>query len=85
MTVHLSLDLNIRIVGYKFHFNLYDKPDTFPASIVRIPYLSSNMPSKIFYASIAAEVLHIGRSCTNSKTFGDISYTLIKRMECEIG
>ena len=74
------LDLNIRIVSNKFHLNLYDKRDTFPFSVVRMSYLLSNIPSKIFCASIAAEALRIDRSCTDSKTFGDISSTLITHL-----
>ena len=58
------LDLTIRISGNKFHLNLYD---TFPISIVLMPYLSRNMLIKISYASIAAEFQLI-----DSKMFGEL-------------
>ena len=35
-----------------------------PFSIIRMPDLSSNMPSKIFYASLGDESLRIVRSTT---------------------
>ena len=46
------LDLGITILDGKFILGLYDKSVPFPFSIARIPYMSSNMPSKIFYASL---------------------------------
>ena len=41
------LDLNIKIKGGKCHFGLFDKRDSFPFSIVRMPDKSSNVPSSI--------------------------------------
>ena len=55
--------------GRSFETSLYDKRDSFPFSIVRMPYKSSNIPSKIFNASIGAEVLRIGRASTTSLSF----------------
>ena len=39
-----------------------DKRDSFPFSIVKMPYLCSNILWKIFYASIGAEILRIVRT-----------------------
>ena len=61
------LDLSISIKGRSFVTSLYDKRDNFPFSIVRMPYKSSNIPSKIFYSSIGAEILRIGRASTTLK------------------
>ena len=63
------LDLCISIKGRSFETSLYDKRDSFPFSIVRMPYKSSNIPSKIFNASIGAEILRIGRASTTSLSF----------------
>ena len=45
------LDLKIEIREEKFLISLYDKRDNFPFSIVRMPYLDSNIPSRIFYSA----------------------------------
>lgn len=42
---------------------LHCKRDPFPFSIVRTPYLFCNMPSKIFYAALRAEIPRISRTC----------------------
>ena len=39
------LDLDIKIKDWKFQFGLFDKRDSFPFSIVRMPDKSSNLPS----------------------------------------
>ena len=59
------LDLDISIVNKQFKTKLYDKRDNFSFSIVRLPFLSSNMPSKMFYSSLGAEFLRICRATSN--------------------
>ena len=63
------LDLSINITDGKFEFGLYDKRDSFPFSIVRMPHKSSNVPSKIVYSSIGAECLRIARASHNIEAF----------------
>ena len=41
------LDLNTKVKDAKFHFGLFDKRDSFPFSIVRMPEKSRNVPSSI--------------------------------------
>ena len=60
------LDADIKIV-YKVFFDLCDK--SFSFSIVRTPYLCSNMPSKIFYASLRAKILRTGRTTAEREKF----------------
>ena len=43
------LDIEIKIEHGRFVYYLYDKRDNFDFSIVRFPFKSSNMPSKMFY------------------------------------
>ena len=74
------LDLDIKVQGNKFSLGLYDKRDSFPFSIVRMPYSSSNMPSKIFYSSIGAEILRIGRTTNSTFKFQLSSHNIIQRM-----
>ena len=74
------LDLSISIKGRSFVTSLYDRRDNFPFSIVRMPYKSSNIPSKIFYSSIGAEILRIGRASTTSEAFTKSAKEVIQRM-----
>ena len=59
---------------------LYDKRDNFPFSIVRMPYVGSNMPSKVFYSSLGAEILRIGRATNKCDSFKISSKKLVGRM-----
>ena len=56
------------------------KRDSFPFSIVRMSYMSSNMPSKIFSATLGAEVLSIARTTTESENFNRSYAKKISRM-----
>ena len=55
------LEIETNIVDGIFVYKLYDKRDSFPFSIVKMPYLSSNIPYNIFYNTILSEVLRIAR------------------------
>ena len=46
------LELNIMIKDDIFVYKLYDKRDTFPFSIVRMPNLLSNISTNIFYVAV---------------------------------
>ena len=46
----------------KFTTKLFDKRDGFSSNINRMPYLDSNLPSKIFYSSFGSELLHTIRT-----------------------
>ena len=59
---------------------LLDKRETFKFSVVRMPYKRSNIPHKMFYANIGAEVLRICRATSNYVFFLDYSRKLITRM-----
>ena len=59
------LDLDIKIKNHKFQIDLFDKRDSFPFSIVRMPEKSRNIPSNIAYMSIGADCLRIARACNN--------------------
>ena len=74
------LDLDIKIKDRKFHFGLFDKRDSFPFSIFRIPDKSSNIPSSIVYSAIGAESLRIARASTNLESFSTAIKSLITRM-----
>ena len=56
------LELDITIVDGIFVYKLFDKRDTFPFFIVRMPDLSGNLPEHVFYGSISSELLRIARA-----------------------
>ena len=61
------LDLDIKIVDGVFQYKLYDKRKALRVNqkelhIVRFPFLSSNMPNKMVYSTISAEILRICRA-----------------------
>ena len=74
------LHLDIRVEEGQFVYKLYDKRDAFPFSIVRMPYLSSNIPKKIFYSALVGEFLRIARATLQISDFEPKAIDLIKRM-----
>ena len=74
------LDLNISKMNGKLQYRLYDKRDSFPFSIVRLPFLCSNIPSTMFYASLGAEVLRIGRVSSSMKVFLEAVQPVVHRV-----
>ena len=74
------LDLLITIKNNKFCIQLFDKRDEFPFCIVRMPYLSSNIPSKMFYSAFGAEILRAARTTSSATVFLNSSKTLVTRL-----
>ena len=52
----LFLDLDIQILDKKSTFCLYDKRNSFPFSIVQMPFLSSIVLFKTVHASLRAKI-----------------------------
>ena len=75
------LDLDITIEDGIFVYKLFDKRDAFPFFIVRMPNLSSNIPSFIFYGSIFSEILRIARCTLRFSDFEPRVFELIERMK----
>ena len=73
------LDLNLKNRNGHVEVKLYDKRDNFPFSIVRLPFSTSNIPSAIFYNSVGAEILRIGRVSSNLENFTIAGKELLKR------
>ena len=55
------LDLSLKVKDGDIETSMFDKRDKFPFAIVRLPYLISNIPKKMFYSAIGAEFLRICR------------------------
>ena len=71
------MDLNIKIKDGKFHFALFDKRDSFPCTIVRIPDKSGNVPSSIVYSAIDTQSLRIARASNDPESFSTAVKPLI--------
>ena len=74
----LNLDITIR--EGLFVYKLFDKRDAFPFSIVRMPYVSSNIPESIFYSAMVGEFLRIARSTLLFDDFLPKTRELIHRL-----
>ena len=77
------LDLSIEINERKFSTHIYDKRDSFPFYITRMPYKDSNIPSRMFYGCIGSEVLRIARATTDNNKFIEHTNNLLKRMNSQ--
>ena len=75
------LDLDINIVDGKFIHKLFDKRNDFHFPIVRFPYRESNLPSKMFYSTISAEVLRVCRATTMYSDFLSALSPFLQRMK----
>ena len=78
------LDLNIKIKDEKFQFGLFDKRNSFPFSIVRMPGKSSNVPSSTVYSATGAESLRIATLSNNPESFSKATKPLIARMSRQV-
>jgi hypothetical protein len=56
------LDLEITVDNNKYVYKLYDKRNAYPFSIVRFPFICSNIPKRMFYSTIQAEIIRIARA-----------------------
>ena len=74
------LDIDISINDGIFVYKQYDKRDSFPFEIVRMPYRCSNIPSSIFYSMILSEFLRLARTTLRFEDFFPRVKTLAKRM-----
>ena len=75
------MELDISILNKIFVYKLFDKRDGFPFSIVKMPYLSSNIPYNIFYNTISSEILRIARCSLLYPDFLEKSKELCSRMK----
>ena len=74
------LDLGIEIENEKFHYKLFDKRDSFPFQIIRMPYYDSNIPFFTFYGTVFSEFLRIARCSSHVMDFIHRAHLLKTRM-----
>ena len=84
------LDLDIHIINGEFDYKLYDKRNGFQVryknfKIVRFPFRSSNMPNKMFYSTISAEILRICRATKHFQNFKIAVTQFLERMKAQGG
>ena len=79
------LDLEIDVKNKIFVYKLFDKRESFPFFIVRMPDLSGNIPSHVFYGSIMSEFLRIARCTLLYSDFLPSAVNLFKRMVSQGG
>ena len=77
------LDMKIEILNKSFFTSLYDKRDDYQFGIVRLPYVSTNIPKKMFISSIVAEILRIVRVTSTFQSFLKSVQTLLRRMKTQ--
>lgn len=58
----ISLNLLVKIENNQFFIQLYDNGDEFPFSKVGMPYLRSNITSKMYYPTYGSEILRTARA-----------------------
>ena len=75
------LDLHLSINDSQITTQLYDKRNYFHFDIVRFPYKSSTIPSKMFFSTISAEILRICRANSLVESFLETSRVLLLRMK----
>lgn len=78
--LHHTLSLAWKLKTKSFAVNCLIK-EIFSFSVVRMPYKCSNMPYKMFYATISAEVLRICRATSDYRFFLESVTKLITRMQ----
>ncbi len=74
------LDLEITINNNQFEYKLFDKRRAFPFHIIRFPFQCSNIPKKMFFSTIQAEILRICRVSTHYHPFIDACNPFLSRM-----
>ena len=75
------LDFQLTIQEGNISTQLYDKRDSYSFKIVRLPYKSSTLPSKMFFSTISAELLRICRATSLLPSYIETAKTLITRMK----
>lgn len=79
------LELDISVKDGVFVYKLFDKRDDYPFFIVRMPDLSGNIPSHVFYGSVMSEFLRIARATLLYKDFLPRAASLYHRMVSQGG
>ena len=75
------MNLDIPIKEGTFIHKLFDKRDSLPFSIVRIPHIESNIPQNVFYSAIKGQFLGTVCSIICLKDFMSKAKELLERIK----
>ena len=83
LTQATVLDMNVTISEGRFRTKVYNKTDSFPFSVVTMPFLHSNISAEICYKVFYSQILRYQRLCTFVNDFTDrarsLANTLLQR------
>ena len=79
------IDVDIYINKGKLIYKMLDKKETFNFHIVRMPSITSNIPSIIFYSFTMPEFVKIAGSALLLKNFLPVAKSLLDRMINQAG
>ena len=83
LTQATVLDMSVSISEGRFRTKVYNKTDSFPFNVVTMPFLDSNISTKICYKVFYSQILRYQRLCTFVNDFTDrarsLANTLIQR------
>ena len=83
LTQATVLDMIVTISEGRFRTKVYNKTDSFPFSVVTMPFLNSNISAKICYKVFYSQILRYQRLCTFVNDFTDrarsLANTLLQR------
>ena len=65
------LDMQVEVVDGRFRTKVYNKTDSFPFEVVSMPFIESNIDSKICYKVFYSQILRYQRLCTLLVDFTD--------------
>ena len=77
-------NLDIDIENDRYVYKLYDKRNNLNFKITKMPYLSSNIPSRVFYSAVFSECLRIMRCNMLYKDFILKIRELYSRMKYQV-
>ena len=75
------LDMFVSVRDGYFRTKVYNKTDSFPFNVVSMPFLESNISSRICYKVFFSQVLRYQRLCSFRQDFEDRVYLLGKNLE----
>ena len=81
LTQAAVLDMFVSVKEGYFRTKVYNKTDDFPFHVVSLPFLESNISTKVCYKVFFSQVLRYQRLCSFKKDFEDRVYSLGKNLE----
>ena len=71
------LDMEVKLVNGNITTKVYCKTDTFPFNVISLPFLETNIDTKICYKVFYGQIIRFQRLCTDISTFEERTKILI--------